>query len=533
MPIPKSNPSDCNPGPGQTKRKAIRTAVLLLLFALTAYFIYGFIGPYIGDKQVNNFWQKRFSINEFQTDRRVGPDRIRLLNDQKENYYTFLNAIDSAAGNLKLVLHKETCGELSDLSIGALLTAANRGVKIEILVDGKLKAKQKNCFRHLATSPQISIREYAPVSLFKPWTYNSRLKDQFLLADDRLAWFSSAGSSDHDYPSDSENVIKTVETDTATDNAVATDHELETANSFDWNVLIYNSQADSRSSADSVLSELSNYFTALWTAERSRPVQPSEKQLSDSQSTQRSDQEVKSWLSARLNNRALQSALNNYRLETQPVSHISLLKNPVNDLNKEPYIWFQLSQLMGTAKNKVNLCTPYLMLSPDMQKDLEQAVNQSGLNVQVITNAAAASPSFLRAADYTYNRGQILDTGVRLSEYQEENGFRGKALLLDDHLTVLGSYDWTLADTYLNTESVLVIDSPEINESIGEQLAALNQNSLPVKPDGSYLIAAANSGNIAGDSDNIEGVAPLQQNLRQKPLLWGAGLFIQLFRSLL
>ena len=48
-----------------------------------------------------------------------------------------------------------------------------------------------------------------------------------------------------------------------------------------------------------------------------------------------------------------------------------------------------------------------------------------------------------------------------------------KSILIDDRLSLIGSFNWDMRSVYLNTETVLAIDSEEINEALKEKVRAL------------------------------------------------------------
>ena len=68
------------------------------------------------------------------------------------------------------------------------MAAADEG-SCEIILDGSVRAENNACVQALATDELISFRIPLHQPLL-PWTYHSRMNDCFLVADDRLAWYS-------------------------------------------------------------------------------------------------------------------------------------------------------------------------------------------------------------------------------------------------------------------------------------------------------------------------------------------------------
>ena len=152
-----------------------------------------------------------------------------------------------------------------------------------------------------------------------------------------------------------------------------------------------------------MISELTNYFTALWSSENSQEVFHIDRSNRTNLLSQTYAGEAAAWMTEwdakRSANRAYQSALSEYMKETSPTRRISLIKNPVNSINKEPYIWFELTQLMKQARHRVLVAAPTVMLSPSMLDDLRQLTG-SIESFKLLTGSANCSGSDKKHADY-------------------------------------------------------------------------------------------------------------------------------------
>lgn len=104
-------------------------------------------------------------------------------------------------------------------------------------------------------------------------------------------------------------------------------------------------------------------------------------------------------------------------------------------------------------------------------------------------------------------------------EYQGTQAFVPKVLLIDRDLTVLGSYRYNQSGTYLNTASVLVIQSEVLNRQVTNLTEELAKETLIVKPDGTY--------------NEVAQVNVRSMDSGKKFIQYMAGLGLQLFRSLL
>ena len=174
-----------------------------------------------------------------------------------------------------------------------------------------------------------------------------------------------------------------------------------------------------------------------------------------------------------------------YQKITVPTKKTTLVTNPTTIYGKEPVVFETLKQLMLQAKSKVIIHTPYAVFSKEMYEGIAQ-VKQQVPNTTMILNSIASGDNICASADYQKNRSKILDTGVSLYEYMGRHSTHGKSLIIDDDIAVVGSYNFDCRSTYVDTETMLVVQGKEITKQLEEDFSRLKSGSLKVNQDGSY-----------------------------------------------
>lgn len=87
--------------------------------------------------------------------------------------------------------------------------------------------------------------------------------------------------------------------------------------------------------------------------------------------------------------------------------------------------------------------------------------------------------------DFLNNKkNNILNTGVNTYELMNEHAVHTKSVLIDKHLSIVGSYNLDMRSTYLDTELMLVIDSEYLNLHIREMVEEYKKKSVETLPDG-------------------------------------------------
>ena len=78
--------------------------------------------------------------------------------------------------------------------------------------------------------------------------------------------------------------------------------------------------------------------------------------------------------------------------------------------------------------------------------------------------------------------------GFNVYEFQSKDSIHSKALLVDDDLVAIGTFNADPRSAFLSTESMLVIHSPEAASSFKEGLVPFFDSSLLVGEDYNYVL---------------------------------------------
>ena len=120
---------------------------------------------------------------------------------------------------------------------------------------------------------------------------------------------------------------------------------------------------------------------------------------------------------------------------------------------------------MKQAKKRVKIHTPYIICN-DMMYDTWSDVAANVPEFTVMTNSVANNGNPFGSADYQKNRDRISSTGVTIWEYEGGYSYHGKSILIDDDISIIGSFNMDMRSVYLDTELMLVIRSKEINAQV-------------------------------------------------------------------
>lgn len=69
-------------------------------------------------------------------------------------------------------------------------------------------------------------------------------------------------------------------------------------------------------------------------------------------------------------------------------------------------------------------------------------------------------------------------------EYDKGVSYHGKCFRIGDRLTAIGSFNWDMRSTYLDTEMMLVIDSETLNAQMRDYMESYEKDAFFVNANG-------------------------------------------------
>ncbi|WP_298501518.1 phospholipase D family protein [uncultured Maribacter sp.] len=146
----------------------------------------------------------------------------------------------------------------------------------------------------------------------------------------------------------------------------------------------------------------------------------------------------------------------------------------------------KLIKLVKKAKSTVDIQTPYLITS-ELSKNLFKEAVKRGVKVRILTNSLASTDNVEAFSSYQTDRKELLQTGIRIFEFrpdaaervkimtgelQEELdykpifGLHAKSMVIDGKTTVIGTFNLDPRSANLNTECITIIHSKKIADNV-------------------------------------------------------------------
>ena len=147
-----------------------------------------------------------------------------------------------------------------------------------------------------------------------------------------------------------------------------------------------------------------------------------------------------------------------------------------------------LIDLVKNASESIDIQTPYLITS-SLSQDLFRDAVDRGVKVRILTNSLASTDNVEAFSSYQSDRKTLLQTGVEIYEFRPDAaertrimtgelqktldhkpifGLHAKSMVIDGKITVIGTFNLDPRSANLNTECITVIHSGKISSGVLE-----------------------------------------------------------------
>ena len=428
----------------------MRKIIKFTLLALVLYLVVGAILPFVRQPEVSPETKASFHPEQVRGGDFSG-QRVDVIADNGEALAERIRLISHATDRVILSSFDFRSDSAGIQVLAALHDAAQRGVHVQVIVDGLaglLRMEHNPLFYALSAQPTAEIKLYSPIRPWLPWTLMGRLHDKYLVVDDTA--FVLGGRNTYNFFLG----------------------EPDGWMNYDWDALVW-----SDGSTDG-LDQVVDYFHSIWDYRESKvfhndpallekpKVQKAQRELADLYAQMQADHP--DWFTDR-----------DYVNSTFPAGTITLLSNPIHSYAKEPTCYYKMTELLAQKGSRSVLHTPYLICNKWMLSRLEHIARNNEETV-LMTNSIANNGNPFGAMDYWAHKDKVLDTGVQILEYDSGVSYHGKCARMDDSLTFIGSMNFDMRSAYIDTELMLVIDSPQVAEKMGAEMKKYEDECLVV-----------------------------------------------------
>ncbi|MFO1411318.1 MAG: phospholipase D family protein [Acinetobacter parvus] len=388
-----------------------------------------------------------------------------------------LRLIDKAEKTLDLQYYIWDNDKVGALALHALIRAADRGVRVRLLIDDNNAKSTEGIFLALAQHPNIEVKLFNPYRFRKYRALdmildlkriNRRMHNKSFIADHQVALIGGRNMTNQYY--------------NVSDNYQFSDVDV---------MLV-----------GSAVKDISHSFDEYWNHEYAYKVQEVVKQsahrLSYDSLKQQLDEHykritVQNYLDLTSNSQAIDSLMS----RDIPLDWVKaeVVKDSPDKIKskakKKEHLNFQLIQQLEQPEKNVDLISAYFVPEKKGAKMLTDLA-EDGIKVRVLTNSFKANDVAVVHAFYGKYRQDLLEHGVQLYEFLpaldkndldrhtealakkakvnlkglSRSSLHAKLMALDEKQVFIGSFNFDPRSAYLNTEIGVLLNSPPLARAV-------------------------------------------------------------------
>ena len=93
----------------------------------------------------------------------------------------------------------------------------------------------------------------------------------------------------------------------------------------------------------------------------------------------------------------------------------------------------------------------------------------------MLINSRAVGDNVVASSDYTKNWKKVVGTGMPVYEYQGDHSCHGKSVLIDDQLSIIGSYNFDM-EVLGVSKTMLVINGKEFQKLLRTEVEKIEED---------------------------------------------------------
>ncbi len=419
---------------------------------------------------------------------------FHLLVSGQEAFIARAALAESAERTLDLQYYIVAQDATATLLLYRALRAAQRGVRVRLLLDDMYAVGRDFDLAILAAHPNVQIRVFnpflnrGPLGLSRLFEFlgdsdrlNRRMHNKLWIADNAIGIVGGRNLGDSYFAAHGERDFADVDVLAAGPVVAAVSRSFDEYWNSEWAVPVaaFLGQPPGTADLDQVLSDMAaraerfrdtDYARSLRGIDLGRVMRSGQFALSPARATALYDPPAKP------------------RAETsqQPGQIISALR-----------------QVVVNAKQEVILISPYFIPS-EQGMGVLCALARQGVLIRVLTNSLASTDVPVVHAGYARYRPRLLACGVAIHEFRpgalrstrvrvglsSGASLHSKAVIVDRQIVLVGSMNLDPRSRQANTEVALLIESPALGEQFGTQFLDT------VSPDQAFRVELAEPGDV-------------------------------------
>ena len=160
------------------------------------------------------------------------------------------------------------------------------------------------------------------------------------------------------------------------------------------------------------------------------------------------------------------------------VAKASFIRDYYDQFPRTRFVTNKMMSLIYEANHTIKAESPY-SAPPRLMRRALRSASQKGTKIRIVSNAAFVTDVLVAAAVFDLDRKKYLKWNIRTYEYEGPKTLHSKAMVIDDYISVIGTYNLDNLSYRFNSETITVIEDKAFAAKVSK---ILDERILLSKP---------------------------------------------------
>lgn len=135
------------------------------------------------------------------------------------------------------------------------------------------------------------------------------------------------------------------------------------------------------------------------------------------------------------------------------------------DIKKQVGIHREILKMLDEAKTSIDIMNPYVLLTDEFKGSLQKAIDR-GVKVRILSNSSKSNDVYLMGVAWDARKEELVKMGIETFELKPKHFIHAKTVVVDNEKVYVGSFNMDPRSQNINLENGVIVQDKQIAEKL-------------------------------------------------------------------
>lgn len=135
------------------------------------------------------------------------------------------------------------------------------------------------------------------------------------------------------------------------------------------------------------------------------------------------------------------------------------------DIKKQAGIHREILKMLDEAKTSIDIMNPYVLLTDEFKGSLQKALDR-GVKVRILSNSSVSNDVYLMGVAWDARKEELVKMGIETFELKPKHFIHAKTIVVDNEKTYIGSFNMDPRSQNINLENGVIVKDKQLAEKL-------------------------------------------------------------------